>query len=411
MLDNIIKYSDKHLVLDIFGLKLKFRVDFFPNKNVLKNIKKQIVSGKKNYLYIDWPFGGYIFEEMLKANYQNINLIKLSLMDLFSVDNKQQLNRITKHYPKKMFDFYVKSFKKINIDGLLLTHDWPKTFQVIIKAFNKLQIKTICIVHEGVFQNEDIFYDSQKPISDLVLCWGELHKNIFIKRGYSKDAIIPVGSIKLNSYKHFSPKISKEDMFSKLNIDVNKKTILYCCQLCDNQWGNQDFALLKQREVIMDLVKISQNNNYNLIIRNAPANPSLILPKEFIKKLENFSNVCVDGFDLTESQKSTYITNSSDNLFYSNIIVGMNTTMQLEASILNKPSIVVAYFDFDPKWHTELGLPICKNFAELEVVINNSIDIKHNLINQDKKEMFYKNYGFNDNLNFCPLETIEEILK
>lgn len=402
----------RHKVVTIAGIKLKFRrnhtVKF--NKIEMKNLLKQLDSNKQNYLYLDWHFGKYVFDEMLNANYQQINLIKFSLSNLFGFSTRFELWDWWEYNRTYIRKKLTKSLKNQNIKALLLTLDWAYKFNDIIDIFKKINIPAYCIIHEGVFQNEHIYYDSKKPISDKVLTWGELTKQIFMQRGYPEKEIYTVGSIKLNSYKHFKPKLTRSDFFTITNLDDTKKTILYCCQLCDAQWGNQNYALTKQREVISDLINIAELNNYNLIVRNAPADPSQILPPDFVKQYDKLQNVFIDGKDIDYSLKSFYKTKPDDSIFYSDIVIGMNTTMQLEASVANKPAVVVKYFDFIDKWHKELGLPLCINKNELERAINQYIGCNKNLIAENAKENFYKNYGYFPDMEFNPLKNIEIIL-
>lgn len=402
----------RHKSITILGIRIKFRrlptIKF--NNKEMKNLLKQIDKKKQNYLYLDWYFGKYVFDEMINATYQQINLIKFPLLDLFGVANRFILwnqwgyNRI--YIRKKLTN----SLKNKQIKALLVTADWPYAFDDLIDIFKKMNIPTYCIIHEGVFQNETIYYNSQKPISDKVMTWGELTKQIFIQRGYPEKNIYSVGSIKLNKYKFFKPTVTRNDFFEIIKLDNTKKTILYCCQLCDFQWGDQNYALIKQREIISDLAAIAKNNNYNLIIRNAPAEPAKILPPDFIKQYSNMQYIFIDGCDVDNSFKSFYKTNPDDSIFYSDIIIGMNTTMQLEASISNKPALVVKYFDFLDKWHKELGLPICSDKDELTQIINKYIGCNKNLIAEDAKLNFYKNYGYYPDKEFNPLNNIEKIL-
>ena len=405
--------ADKtHKVVTIFGIKFKLKRNHSVKfcRKEMENIISQIDKNKQNYLYLDWFSGKYIFDRMIEAKYQNINLIKFSLFNLFGFLNRFDLwgkwNSNNDYIQKKL----TKYLKDKNIRALLVTLDWAHCFDSIINIFKNIGIPTYCIIHEGVFQDENIYYNSQKPISDKVLTWGELTKQIFEKRGYPTEKIFLVGSIKLNSYKYFKPKLSKNEFFEITGLDENKKTILYCCQLCDFQWGDQDHALKKQKEVIEDLGYIAKNNNYNLIIRNAPAHPSKILPVNFVKQYENIKYIFIDGVDIDNSMKSVYKTNPDDAIFYSDIIIGMNTTMQLEASVLNKPSIVAKYFDFYDKWHQELGLPVCRNKDELELNIKKYIEYKKSLIIPEAKEDFYKNYGYYPDMDFDPLKNIEKVL-
>lgn len=404
----IIKNKD-HIIFNILGIKIKLHSRPKYNKQYINNILKQIKSDKKNYLYLDWPFGKYIFDSMINTQYKNINLIKFSLFDILDCKNRFELWDLMDK-DKTCIEKVINSLKYKKINGFLVTLDWNGHHQRVIKAFKRIGIPTLCIIHEAVFQDEKLYYDSKKPISDLVLTWGEMTKTIFQKRGFNSEKIKIVGSIKLSNCKNYKPSISKEDFFIKLNLDNRKKTILYCCQLCDFQWGDQLFALEKQRNLIKDLISIAQDQGYNLIVRNAPAHPELILPTQFINEYKNIKNVVFNGLDFDKSYKSTYLSKPEEDMFFSDIVLGMNTTMQLEATILNKPALIVKYFDFNAKWNKELGLPICNDINELKEAITKYIDVKKNLVNSDLYDTFCKNYGYSNDESFNPLKEIEKIL-
>ena len=147
-----------------------------------------------------------------------------------------------------------------------------------------------------------------------------------------------------------------------------------------------------------------------MIVRNAPAHPELILPTQFINEYKNIKNVVFNGLDFDKSYKSTYLSKPEEDMFFSDIVLGMNTTMQLEATILNKPALIVKYFDFNAKWNKELGLPICNDINELKEAITKYIDVKKNLVNSDLYDTFCKNYGYSNDESFNPLKEIEKIL-
>ncbi len=403
---------DSHIKFNILGIKISIKrksPKIKYSKFEIKNILKQICENKKNYLYLDWYFGKYVLDSITKADYKSINLIKFSLFDIFNCKNRFELWELM-NKDKSCIEKLVKNFKNKKIDGFIVTLDWNEHHQRIINAFKQAGIPTVCIVHEAVFQDENLYYGSKKPISDLVLTWGDMTKNIFEKRGLEKEKIKIVGSIKLTNYKNYKPIIDKKQFIDKLNLDINKKTILYCCQLCDIQWGDQDFALEKQRNIIVDLIDIAEKNDYNLIIRNAPAHPEKILPTEFRNNYKNKSNIAFDGLDIDGTYKSQYVTKAEDSVFFSDIVLGMNTTMQVEATIINKPALIIKYFDFNTKWNTELGLPVCHNKNELEKSLTEYINSKSNLADSNLYLNFCKNYGFSNVANPDPLKEIEKIL-
>lgn len=372
--------------------------------SVFSNIK--INHNCNNYLCFDWPFGSYVFDQLLKTKNKKINLVKFSLFDIFNIQNRSDLLIYYSEHKEEFLQKLATYFEKNNeIKSLLVTHDWLPFHQDIINIFKYLNIPVILILHEGVFQNKDLYYNSGKPISDKALVWGELHKSIFVERGYPEKNVKVVGSIKLNQYKNYRPTITRNEFTDKLQLDKNKKNILYCCQFCDGQWGDQKKCLDKQLEQINDIVKIA-GDKYNVIIRNSPAHPNMVIPHEFIEKYKNDKNVVIDGVDIDNTSKSTYLTKAEEALYFADLVIGMNTTMQLEASLLNKPSIIAQYFDFDTKWNRELGLPIADNYKKLEELINTNVNVRHNLIEDNKKETFYKDYGYSEDKNYNPIENI-----
>ena len=381
------------------------------NEEYLLELKSKIKKDRKNFLFLYWPFGNYVYEELEKSS-KNINIIQLSLFKLFNVKDRIELGNLFTDfcltYFKTLEKIINENFKNEYINGVLVTSDWQGTLRQIVSCFKYADIPVLCVVHEGVFQDRKQFYAGKKPIADYIYVWGELLKSVFIERGYDKNHIHVIGSIKLNNYKKFCPKITREEFFKKLKLDSNKKTILYCCQLCDIQWGEQGYALAQQENIIKSLIKIVEECNYNLIVRNGPAFPRTILSDSIVETIKSSNNCIVDG-ENANNTTTKYITEPGDSIYYSDIIVGMNTTMQLEASLLNKPAIVAGFFDFNTKWHDELGLPLCKNYNELKECILKHINSK-SLIEKNRKPLMYKNYGYSEDKNYLPIRNLEEEL-
>jgi len=364
----------------------------------------------KRYAYFDWPFGNYIFKALDEYNSKEVQFVKFSLFEILKIQNRWALQSY--FYKNKSFceEIICEFIERARPEALIVNFDWLKFCSDVIRVFHLMEVPVILILHEGVFQNENIYYDSKAPIADKALVWGELHKRIFEKRGYPSENISVVGSVKLNQYKNFQPSISREEFFRETNLNENQRTILYACQLCDCQWGDQKFALQKQLEQITDIAKVAKNNHWNLIVRNSTTRPDEILPVQFVEALRNEKDIFVDGEDIDNTFKSVYRVSAEDSIWYSDLVIGMNTTMQLEASLLNKPAGIVKYFDFDPKWNRELGLPVAENYSELEGLIGNTINLKHSLISADKKDNFCKEYGYSDDLKYSSLANIEKFL-
>ena len=402
---------DEHVGIISYQTSLSENLgESFYQKEALERIYAKKDHTRRNFLYFDWHSGAYVFEDLLEARYKHINLIKFSLFDIFNQSYRWALVHSFNNDKERYISIIAEMILRLQPDGLLVTHDWLPFHVEIINIFKEYKIPVILILHEGVFQNVDKYYSATIPISDKALVWGELHKNIFIERGYPEEKIRVVGSIKLNKYKLFKPFLSRDDFFKTCGLDKDRKTIIYCCQLCDGQWGDQEYALSHQRGIIDDVIKIACRHNYNIIIRNTLASPNLVLPQSFLKTYETCKNVFIDGEDVDSIEKSIYKVNAEDSLYHCDLVIGLNTTMQLEASLLNKPAIVARYFDFDPKWQREIGLPTAENYTELEGSIVEYINCKHSLISPGKISEFCKNYGYSDDMEYSPLKNVEKEL-
>ena len=368
----------------------------------------RIRKDKETLIYLEWPFGNYVFEEMEARLFETgFKMAKFSLFEALGVKDRDELKVIYENNRERFYiDLaeYVKKFESAAC--FLVTHDWFCLHRNAVKIFRYLKVPVYCVLHEGVFQSLDKYYDGKIPIADKTLVWGLLHRDIFVARGLKPKQIAEVGSITLNKYKSFKPELGFEAFFDRLKLDKNKKTVVYCCQLCDNQWGDQEACLQVQQQQIEDIICICRKYGYNCIIRNSPAVPDKVIPREFRNKFIGIEDIAFDGEDTKNVNVSEYAVKSGDAVYYSNLLIGMNTTMQLEASILNRPAVVVKYFPFEAKWHDELGLPAALDKAQLEDLIVKNIDKKESLISADKMQPFCNNYGFSRDLSFDPVKNI-----
>ena len=132
---------------------------------------------------------------------------------------------------------------------------------------------------------------------------------------------------------------NKESLEAANNIKINETLYLPVDSFIREEEKDERDPLLRANEA-------AEECNYNLIVRNGPAFPRTILSDSIVETIKSSNNCIVDG-ENANNTTTKYITEPGDSIYYSDIIVGMNTTMQLEASLLNKPAIVAGFFDFN----------------------------------------------------------------
>ena len=92
-----------------------------------------------------------------------------------------------------------------------------------------------------------------------------------------------------------------------------------------------------------------------------------MLDRGLVNKIRMLNYVAIDGGE-DGIRRGTAI--SPHKIIYnSDIVVSINSTMLLEASLLNKPCISVGYLNFNYLWHNLCDIPLAKTTQELSSFI------------------------------------------
>ncbi|MBM96158.1 MAG: hypothetical protein CMI09_09985 [Oceanospirillaceae bacterium] len=244
--------------------------------------------------------------------------------------------------------------------GIVLSLDWTPPMREVVHVCKKMNILTVLIPHEGVYADRCRFYrdvvgGASIPICDFLLVWGEDQYNIFSERGYPENRIKITGSPKLDFYKNGMPLVDKDVFFGVFCFDLEIPLIVFVAQPLDSQF-DQNIARETQRKIIWDLIDYCESRNYQLLLRCPPAD-SGVLNMELRKKFESFDYLYID-------EPPLYLVSPEDTIFHSNIVVSINSTMLLEASLADKPAIGVQYMKFESMWK-KLGIPLPESKEEL----------------------------------------------
>ncbi len=114
-------------------------------------------------------------------------------------------------------------------DGLIVGSDWNQN-AALVQAFNAAGRKTILLQSEGMFFQESQWYVGKAPIAKAACLWGPIHKDIFLRRGYT-GALAVAGPPRFDIYWKFPPAMSKRMVYKKLGLpDLDRPYVVYLCQ-------------------------------------------------------------------------------------------------------------------------------------------------------------------------------------
>lgn len=308
------------LLHSLFEKGLRSRINFlksgkiyFPlcNYNIWINAKQKKIYYKKvlKSLCLDQNFRN-IFK------YKNISvweMILRKLQEFFLNDfPRVSLN----------IDLLMSLYSKNKIKLVILRHDTKELEKTVIYTSNLFNIPTLLLQH-GVFALEN---GHHFIIADKVAVWGRASIERYKMFGNKLEKFEITGNPKFDVLKKWNPSIPKELFYKKLNLDLDKKTILFATQQISkfSSYWTDDLFIVMAKELIK---VIRQLPNEQLIIKTDPyEDPS---PYRRLKKYIHCDDVVV----VTKM-------NIYDLLFFCDILITLDSTVALEAMIFDKPVII-----------------------------------------------------------------------
>lgn len=303
---------------------------------------------KPTFLYLPWIklHGDKLIDQVNSSSNYEIQPLHLAA----SMDEKlrQKMSIFSRRFPKVYKRILLEHLRPIahHLSGFIFTFDWHPSMRILSEVCEALKIERILLLHESVFMDQDKYYYDIKtevntPLAEHIICWGALQKDIFSTRGVAEERLHVLGSVKLDRYHHFHPTQEREDFYKACSFDSNKKVILFIMQAMDMQ-VDELHARAKQLEVIEDLIEYCEGKGCQLLIRTPPAKVQLLSPK-FLEKIKNKKYLFCDGLD-------AYKIGAEDAMYYSDMIISVNSTMLFEGILLHKPVISAKYFEFEQIW-------------------------------------------------------------
>jgi len=320
-----------------------------PLRRPLKSIKSLIKRANKENV-VPWEF--YLDWKILKKSHNEYTsikkIIKTSLKTILTEKNSSYNNVNFKNYLIDWIINYVdrnflfiisktktanKILKKEGFNAVVLLNEYGGMGLSIAIAAKNLGIPIISLQHGFILKSHsgynriikkvDEVKDINYPISDKLLLYGNFFKKVLTELEYSNDKLVVIGDPKLDILINRLKTTKKTEIIKKLDLNPNKKTILYATQPLNEE----------RKKFVVDLISEAMKKlpDVQLIILNHPVETQLQTYTSLIEKLgSNRIKFAKNGI--------TY-----DLLISCDILLTSFSSIVIEAMVCGKPIISINF--------------------------------------------------------------------
>ena len=290
-----------------------------------------------------------------------ININKLSNYKIIS-------DRKYKFYSD--FNIEVNYFNDLSIEKLLLEYkpdyvftgtSYTSKIEVkFLKYSKKIDIKTYSYIDHYTNYESRFNFKNKIYLPDNLILIDEKAKNIALKTKLSNVSNIHVCSNFYHEFlKNWKPKTERSKLIDDIYIDENKKIVVLAADPISNINGKKIYNY--------DEYDVSDDLLYSL--KNIDQDKFILIIKTHPNQNEQFKNYLIKKYN----KKNMYFyteNNSIDLLYYLDIIVGMFSSILIEANIFSKKIIRHIPSDKidDPIRHLNIG-EVSKSKNELKKIL------------------------------------------
>lgn len=260
------------------------------------------------------------------------------------------------YFPQELFQV----IKEIKPDLILTTSLGTFTFdEYLLRISKKLKVKSATVI---LSWDNTTTRGYPGALPDEVFSWTDIMKKELVDfSDYSENNIKVAGVPHFDTY--FSQKdiISKKEFLKKLNIEEKKKIILFVTKGPSTYQYNPNIC-----KIIAEGISNNQIENCHLITRIHPLHYKInkenneIEFNEALKVFEMLNNkydcLTVNYPNITSLKQNFEMEKNEQNfiknlIFYSDIIVNIYSTFNIEGSIFNKPLINIDFDNMDTMYN------------------------------------------------------------
>ncbi len=204
----------------------------------------------------------------------------------------------------------------------------------LLKAAKKLSIP----VGYLVFSWDNLSTKGVLQINpDAIFLWNEIQRDeVLSKYNFPQEKIYVCGAPRFDYFFEKKPSLSRDQYFQKFDLNPEKKVVTYLCSSNLISNAESDFVIRWLNSIRSSSAPLLKN--CNVVIRPHP---------KFRAQWENFEVPASEGKTTISSSKG--LNNDPllfDTLYFTDVVVGLNTSAQLEAAVLNKPVLTLNVPEF-----------------------------------------------------------------
>ena len=258
--------------------------------------------------------------------------------------------------------------------------------------------------------------------TDYLVCWNkQMKKEAMELHHYPADRVFISGTYRFDHhFQSHTKEISRDEFLKNKNLDPKLKTILICT-LPPNTYP-------PQYQVWRDIIRMRDSDEFsepvNLLFRLHPNDE----PQRY-KAFSGMKNVHIESAGralnalLNTHVKVEMDENDLDNLRYSlkycDLNINFRSSLNLEASIYDMPSINLALHGYLPRYHVDWYIPIVETgglkLVTAETQLRDAVNayLKNpKLDSEGRKKILSSHVGFYDGLSYQrSVDAIEEVIK
>ncbi len=236
----------------------------------------------------------------------------------------------------KDYEATKRAIENLKPEVLFMTEEANALGRVIVMAAKENDVNVVAMQHGMIKENHPAYYHKKKdlknyPIPDKTAVYGKKDKKILTENSfYPKKKVIVTGSPRYDEFAKPKKIYSKKKIFEKLNLDENKKLLVWTTQKIMIVPLKTPLDLGKEHAAII-FEAVKKQEEIQLVIKLHPRDQ---LGDEYRKIAENLGvdvKIIRDEIDTNEL------------LYSADLITTAWSTTGLEAMMLDKPVIALTF--------------------------------------------------------------------
>ncbi|MDX8349291.1 hypothetical protein SLH49_14990 [Cognatiyoonia sp. IB215446] len=320
----------------------------------------------RTFVYIPWieAHGDVLLRDVFGQD-PELSLIPLRLTPKGDSASRRALFHFALRHPRTYARLFERQLLQLDqpVHGMVLTLDWAAPMRIAVEVAQSHGMPVILLPHEGAFMDERRFYRDpfsgiNCSIADRFLAWGNLQKDIMVKRGFPPEKISIVSSPKLQKAANYTPRLSRDAYCHRLGLNKDQKIVMFCAQTLDNVTDTKQ-ARLRQADAVFDLYNACRRADCQLLVRLPPVQHESILQRQLKKMISTDLPVFVrpgSGDEAIDPHEATW---------HADCVTSISSTMLLEKGLMNGPSFAFSYLTENSPFVERGQLPVVKNKDEV----------------------------------------------